>query len=258
MSVLWASGWLAWLPLMGLTGPTPQTTPTTSGASYLYQPAFCLDNTLRGPALAYDLQPGDICFAVNSHVVSKIGHHLSGAGLPNHSMIAFAFPDGRMGILEAGPHSRPAIEAMDALCHLASYEDTGDRVWVRRRTTSLTPEQSHCLTEFCLAQPGKRFATVRMVGQLTPFRARMPIRTAWVGKPNLNKHSFFCSELVLTSLVAAGVLDAEPLRPSATFPSDLFFGRSSNIFVARGLRQLECGWEPPARWSACPIHVDVK
>jgi hypothetical protein len=225
--------------------------------SYLYQPAFSLDKKLRCPAMPYDLQPGDICFAVNNHTFSKIGHHLSGAGLPNHSMIVFAQPDGRLAIAEAGPHSELKVAIIDALEHLQSYEDEGSRVWVRRRTTPLTPEQSACLTSFCTTLDERKFATVRLLGQLTPFRTRFPLRTAVLGKSNLERSNYFCSELVLNALIAAGALDAKDLRPAATFPSDLFYGHSSNFFVNRGVRHLNCEWAPPARWTGCPVHAQT-
>lgn len=226
-------------------------------SSYLYQPSFSLDKRLRCPATPYDLQPGDICFAVNNHTFSKIGHHLSGAGLPNHSMIVFERADGGMAIVEAGTHSELRIGVIDAIEHLESYENEGSRVWVRRRKTPLTPEQSACLTSFCTNLDERRFASLRLAGQLTPFRARGPVRTAFVGKCNFDRSNYFCSELVLNSLAAAGVLDADVLRPSATFPSDLFFSHSSNIFVNRGVKQLNCDWDPPARWTSCPVHAET-
>ncbi len=247
MSGLMMSGLLSWFFLSG--GP--------AHASFLYRPAFTLDKVLRCPLAPYDLQPGDICFAVNSHTVSKIGHHLSGAGLPNHSMIVFVHPEGHLAIVEAGPHSQLKIAVIDAYEHLQSYEDEGSRVWVRRRKTPLSPEQSACLTNFCLNLDERRFASLRLVGQLTPFRTRFPLRTAVVGKPDLDRSNYFCSELVLNALIAAGVLDPRLERPAASFPSDLFYGHSRNHWVNRGVRQINCEWEPPARWTGCPIHFDT-
>lgn len=222
--------------------------------SYLFEPAYVLDWELRGKAEPYWLQPGDICFAVNNHIMSRIGHRLSGAGLPNHSMIAFAHPDGRVWIMEAGPHSRLSLQAMEAYSHLQKYVDDGGRVWVRRRKTPLSPEQSAALTRFCLSQNGKIFPVVRLVGQLTPLRSRGLVRTAWMGKADLDQRTYFCSELVLNSLVAAGVLDPELYRPSATYPSDLFFSASRNPHVHRGVMLLDRDWDPPARWLGTIPH----
>jgi hypothetical protein len=216
--------------------------------SYLFDPAFELDRELRGQPCPYAIQPGDICFALNSHVMSRIGHFISGAGTPNHSMIAFQHPNGYVAILEAGPQSRLVLEVNEAYKHLGTYEAEGSRVWVRRRKSPLTPEQSAELTRFCMAQDGKNFPALRLAGQLTLFRSRTPVRGAYRGKPDLDQRTYFCSELVLNSLVAGGVLDPEPLRPSATYPSDLFFNSSRNRHVDRGIQQLMHDWDPPARW----------
>ena len=38
-------------------------------------------------------------------------------------------------------------------------------------------------------------------------------------------------------------------RPAATFPRDIFYGSSNNRFVDRSVRQFNCGWELPQRWT---------
>ncbi|MCS7046883.1 MAG: hypothetical protein NZO58_11050, partial [Gemmataceae bacterium] len=98
---------------------------------------------------------------------------------------------------------------------------------------------------------GKWFALQRLGLQLTPFRARGPLRTAWMGKPNPNRISYFCSELVAEACVYAGLLDPETTRPSATYPRDLFLDRSINPYINRHLK-LAPDWDPPARWSSSP------
>src|SRR5207249_11972675 len=128
-------------------------------------------------------------------------------------------------------------------------------IWVRRRIVPLTPEQSVALTDYAEEAAGRRFARGRMLLAMTPVRAKGPLRTAWIGGTDLNQVGFFCSEMVTTSLAAAGVLDPELARPSATFPRDLFFGTSRNHFVARGLKPLNDCWEAPARWTSCPSEV---
>jgi hypothetical protein len=127
----------------------------------------------------------------------------------------------------------------------------GDRVWIRRRCVPLTPEQSACLTAFAEAQDNKPFATLRLVGQLTPFRSRGPLRTWFVGKPHGHRENYFCAELVMESCVAAGLLDAATTRPAATYPRDIFFGRSINLYLDKHL-PLEPDWYPPARWTDFP------
>jgi hypothetical protein len=176
-----------------------------------------------------------------------------GYGLPTHSMIVFAMPDGRPAILEAAPHNTHLCRVLEAIPHLASYEDFPARVWVRRRTCPLTPEQSARLTEFCLSMEGRWFANGRLALQLTPLRPRGPIRTAFVGRPKgPNRSAYFCSELVTEACVYAGIMDAETTRPAATFPRDLFFGGSRNPYLVRHLGVMNSAWDPPARWTGRP------
>jgi hypothetical protein len=121
-------------------------------------------------------------------------------------------------------------------------------VWIRRRSVLLTPEQRARLTAFAEAQDGKRFAWVRLVGQLTPFRARGPVRTNFLGRPHGERSSYFCSELVLEACLVAGILDGDTVRPAATYPCDLFLDCSRNPYIDRTLK-LQCWWDPPARWT---------
>jgi len=218
--------------------------------SFLYQPAFRIDDALRLPAEPYVPQPGDIMLRLDNSRFWRVTHYLALAFDPNGSGIVFRRPDGTLAVLEAGPNDTRWVSTPDLLPHLREYADAG-RVWIRRRKVPLTPEQSRRLTEFAMAQDGKRFALIRLGGQLTPLRSRGPIRTYFLGKPRGDRASYFCSELVLEACVAAGLLDPERTRPAATYPRDLFFGRSLNLFIDRHL-DVNAWWCPPARWTYCP------
>lgn len=218
------------------------------GCSYLFPPAYCLDGVRRGPATPYLPQPGDIMLATDDNLFWMIAHNLAGTGHPHHSGIVFARPDGRLAILEAGPYDTLFVRTLDVMPHLRGYEQLGP-VWLRRRTVPLTPEQSAALTAFALAQDGKRFALIRLGGQLTPLRSRGPLRTWFLGKPRGDRRSYFCSECVLEACVAAGLLDPARTRPAATYPRDLFFDRSLNPYINRTLKLFPC-WDPPAQWSS--------
>src|SRR5262249_60562108 len=113
-------------------------------------------------------------------------------------------------------------------------------VWIRRRKTPLTEEQSAALTDFALRQEGKRFALVRLGGQLTPLRSRGPLRTRWLGKSSEDRRSYFCCELLMAACLAAGLVDPRTTRPAATYPRDVFFDRSRNLYINRHL-DLSCG-----------------
>ena len=217
--------------------------------SYLWRPVFKEDHLLRGPARPYVPQPGDIVLSADGSIFWKLMHNFAGTSHPTHSMIVFAMPDGKMGILEGGPHDTMKCRVLDTLPHMFSYEVEG-RVWVRARSCPLTPEQSAKLTEFALATNEREFAIRRLAGQLTIFRTRGPIRTAFVGKPHgINHESYFCSELVAEACVYAGLLDPLTTRPSATYPRDLFMDHSLNPYLNKHLK-LAPAWEPPARWTS--------
>jgi hypothetical protein len=218
--------------------------------SYLYRPAFNLDDDARAPAQPYVPQPGDIFLATDQALWARAGHWLAGGAGVHHSGIVFRRSDGRMGLVEAGPFNSVTVEIMDPIEHIKDHVRAGDKVWIRSRRVPLTAEQSAQLTAFVERQEGKPFAVARLLGQMTPFRSRGPLRTWFVGKPHGERDEYFCSELVVESCVAAGLMDAATARPAATYPRDLFFGRSFNLYLDKHLCLEE--WEPPARWVECP------
>ena len=233
---------------LGVSDPQPK--PVEIG-SYLYRPAFCEDFILREPATPYSPQPGDLMFSADGSTFWLLMHNLAGTSHPTHCGVVFQRPDGTIAILEAGPHDTLRIRTLDAIPHLASYEEEG-RVWLRRRAVPLTPEESARLTEFALAQDGKRFALGRLGQQLTPLRARGPIKTCFLGKPHgTERNSFYCAELAMETLVAAGLLDPATTRPAATYPRDFFMDHSPNPYLNKHLKLAPC-WDPPARWTSCP------
>jgi hypothetical protein len=220
---------------------------------FLCQPAYALDDERRGPSEPYYPQPGDIVMSTDRLITWQVLFNLALTGHPHHSGIVVARPDGRMALLEAGPHDTLYVRLLDVVPHCCSYDDEGE-VWVRRRRTPLTPEQSARLTAWALGQDGKRFALLRLGVQLTPFRSRGPLRTYFMGGPHGERCSYFCAELVMESCVTAGLLDPANTRPSATYPRDMFFDESVNWFNNTHLN-LSTAWFPPARWTRQPCPV---
>lgn len=218
--------------------------------SYLHDAVYCLDYEFHGKTRAYLPQPGDIMLATDKNFFWKVTHDMAFAFEPHNSAIVVARPDGSLGILEAGPNDTLWINTVDMLPHLREYEAKGP-VWIRRRKTPLTKEENEQLTDFAVKQEGKRFALFRLGVLLTPFRDRGPLRTYVMGKPNPNRCQYYCAELVVNAGVAAGVIDACTARPSATFPHDLFFDKSYNLYLSRHFN-LSDGWDPPARWVSTP------
>jgi hypothetical protein len=238
------------IALMLACGPLNAAEPPCS--SFLCQPAYCIDDLVRCPTQPYCPQPGDIFLATDQAVWAICGHWLAGGAGVHHSGIVFRRSDGQMGLIESGPFNSVQIEVMDPITHMHDHVCAGDKVWIRRRAVPLTEEQSCRLTAFLEEQAGKPFATWRLLGQVTLLRSRGPIRTCFVGKPHGCRDSYFCSELVTESCVAAGLLDPETTRPCATYPRDLFYDHSFNWYINAHLKLFPC-WDPPARWLECAV-----
>lgn len=242
----------SFIVLLGLSSILPAQERDCKIGSFLYEPSYCLDDVIRGKARTYLPQPGDVMLATDKNKFWKITHDLALAFEPHNSALVVASCNGQLTILEAGPNDTIWIRMLDMLPHLQEYADKGP-VWIRKRKTPATVEQSALLTEFGEKQKGKRFALGRLGLQLTPFRDRGPFRTKFMGGPHGDRASYFCSELVTETLVHAGLLPRETTRPSATYPHDLFYDHSHNRFIAKHI-PLVHEWDPPARW----LYYDVE
>ena len=215
---------------------------------YLYQSAYSLDAQPRLPAEAYSPQPGDLILGSNPNLIWSTAYLIAGTGGPGHSAIVVSLPDGSPAVLEAGTSDRAVVAVTPLQCWFRRYKG---KVWVRRRKTPLGEEESNRLTEFALLNDGKRYAALRLLAQLTPFRARGHFRTTYIGKPHGIRRRYYCTEIVLEALVYAGLLDRETTRPTATYPRDIFFDRSNIPHIDRHLG-LVCDWHVPAFWTWCP------
>lgn len=243
---------VSWLPLLLCVSGSPAACPgQATPVGRLCQPAYAADGVCRPPAVPYEPQPGDLFIFNSSQLLWKGSFCLALSGPPTHTAIVVGTPDGQMCLLEAGIGFVLSVELSPIRPRLAEYHG---QVYVRRRKIPLSAAESAQLTEFALAVHKKRVSPLRFIAQVTPLRARGPLRTPCVGKPRGVQQGYICSELVVEACVAAGLLDAETARPRATYPRDLFFDHSSNWYLNRHLN-LSCGWYPPALWTdeeMCP------
>src|SRR5207237_4181213 len=118
---------------------------------YLHAPAYELDDALRDPAEPFTPQPGDIFLSTTRPFVAIAGHRLALTGPPHHSGILVALPDGRVALLESGPFNGLWVGIVDLTYALQEHERRGEKLWIRRRKTPLTPEQSAELTRWAMA-----------------------------------------------------------------------------------------------------------
>jgi hypothetical protein len=221
--------------------------PAVDPFGFLYQPSHDLHKPALLPARAYEPQAGDVLLMSNSNMAWELAYKLALTGKPGHSSIVIRMPDGRPGILEAGIGETLWTKFVPAEERLHDYPGT---IWIRRRSVPLTECQDSKLTEFALLATGHRYDICGFARQLTPFRSRGPIRTYFMGKPRGPGQKYFCAEAVLEGLVHACVLDSETTRPSATYPRDMFFDESPNLYISKH-PPLACGWEKPALWTPC-------
>ncbi len=215
---------------------------------YLDQPAYSIDKERRGPSSRYVPQPGDVLLMSNPNLAWSVAYFISGTGAPGHSALVARMEDGKLGLVEAGFNDQPFVKFTSLEDRLREYPGT---IWVRQRKAPITYEQSRSLTQYGQTIDGKRYGVLRLLGQLTPFRARGPIRTRFIGKPKGIRSSYICSEAVLEGLVMAGLLDAETTRPSSTYPRDMFFDKSLNPYIDSHV-PLADDWEVPALWRPDP------
>jgi hypothetical protein len=178
----------------------------------------------------------------------SIMYAIAMTGPPGHSGLIVRMSDGQIGVLEAGYDDKPWTHTVSLERRFGEYKGT---IWVRQRKTPLTDEQSRALTAFAEEIEGHRFALGRLILQMTQIRTRGPLRTFVLGKPKGSREKLVCSEAALEGLIHAGVIDGKTVRPSATYPRDLFFDRSSNPYINRH-PPFACDWEVPALWQRCP------
>ncbi len=219
--------------------------PAEAPYGYLYQPAFDIEPLVRMPATLYLPQPGDIVLMSDTNRLWTLMYRLGFTGKPGHAGMVVLMPDGQLGFLEAGYDDSPWTRVTPLDFRLNHYPGT---VWVRPRCTPLTVEQNQRLTEFAMAMDNTRYAVARFMLQTTQFKTRGPLRTFFLGRPRGISDRMYCGEAIIEGLVYAGVIDGRTARPRATYPQDLFYDESRNIYINRH-PPLAGGWAPPSLWT---------
>jgi hypothetical protein len=242
---------LALAPSIDPTGPKrypPTYVPAEAPYGYLYQPSRDVHPIPRFPISNYTPQPGDVLLLSDTNKFWTIMFRFALTGKPGHNLLVVEMPDGRLGTFEAGYGDTLWSRVTPLDYRINSYHGY---IWIRPRSEPLTLEQNQRLTEFAMTANGTHYALAGYIGQLTPFRARGPFRTAVMGKPTGIGRRYYCSQAVLEALVYAGAVDAHTSRPRATYPQDLFYDRSRNRYIDRH-PPLAAGWEAPSLWTPLP------
>lgn len=206
---------------------------------WLAPPTLCPQEASATPE-PYLPQPGDIVLFSHDRLRSRFVYALARTGKPYHAGIVVRLPDGRFAILEAGPYDYVHVYLMDLLPRLRTHEGV---LWVRRLRVPLSPSASARLTSFALVQTGKRFALFRVILQATPFRAHGAFHSRLFGSARIDRHGWFCSELVVAALAVAGRIDPHFMKPNTVYPRDLFRDEPFDLKPC---------WEAPRRWMCAP------
>jgi hypothetical protein len=216
-------------------------------ASYLITTTRGPDGQLHRHADPYLPQPGDIIFFDVHNLFWITVLHWVKSEPPDHAGIVVRLPDGRMALLEAAPDDGKryylGVYLMELLPRLYAYGPTHNpaaQIYIRRLRTPLTREQSDRLTDFAIAQEGKRYALLRVMFELTPLRCHGAVGRRLFGKTDLNRRSWICSELAVAGGTVAGFFDPELHPANAMYPVDLLDDR---LFDLSGILY------PPVIWS---------
>jgi hypothetical protein len=230
----------------------PVYVPAEAPAGYLYQPAIDLHPIAREPAVKYCPKAGDLLLLSDPDTLFNMLYVFARNGKPGHCAVVVTMPDGHPGVLESGFSFTPwtRITPLDYWINLYA-----GHVWVRQRETPLAPEQDRRLTEFAVMAEGGGYDVRKFAMQLTLFRSRNPIVTRFAGKPVGPGHDYICVQIVVESLVYAGLVDARTARPEATYAQDMFYDRSRNPYIDRHPPLAGRGWGEPQLWTAIPGTV---
>jgi len=188
---------------------------------------------------AYRPQPGDIVISDDFNRFYHLALKFADTAPPTHASIVFASADGKPMLLDlTGPHLLTSkVMLLDVDARFQSYPGV---IQVRRLRQPLTPEQSRELTEFALAQQGKRFAIGRIALMGTPFSARNGLRNTLFGHTYLNRNRWFCSELVIAACAKASLIDPRACCGNAIYPRDLAVDQHLDLSLL---------YHPPLTWT---------
>src|SRR5262249_22915596 len=218
---------------------------TPPEGSFLLVPAGCADGRVFVQPISYEPHEGDLVLFDDHSKNWRALYHYVGSDVPDHSGMVIKLPDGRPALLESGPDDGKLcglqVAILEAYSRLHQCPST---MYVRRLRCPLTPAQSKALTDFALAQSGKRYALGRLLLQATPCRCRGGLRAQFFGHTYMDRDAWLCSELVVAAGTAAGLFDPHVHFANRIYPLDLFDERTYPDLIDR--------WWPVAVWSPAP------
>jgi hypothetical protein len=202
------------------------------------------------PAAVFAPQEGDLIFFTKDTKIYTILYPLVRSFHPFHSGIIVRRVTGELAVLEDGGEGHRTATLQPALDRMQNeYQNGKARIWVRKRLTPLTLEQSRALTAFAEGQFGRTFASTGALAKLAiPGR---PMARSYPDQP-----TWFCSEIVAQAMVSAALFPADRVRPQAVTPYDLMRDRRGvylgDFWSGMFIYSPTLSPPPPGPWLARP------
>lgn len=165
----------------------------------------------------YFPREGDVLFFDDMSKIWEKLYALGGTTPPFHTGIMMKKPDGTFAVLESGPDDTLHVFILEACERLHTFKGI---LQVRRCKKVLSPEESACLTNFALAQEGKRYAMWRLLLQGTPCRLRNGLTEKYIAKTRFDRCRWLCTEIVVAAGTLVGLFD-ETVKADVCYPLDI-------------------------------------
>jgi len=172
----------------------------------------------RQRSTTYVPHEGDMVFFNDHSVKWGILYKIVGSDAPYHVGLIFKKPDGVCAIAEAGPNDTLTCRVLELSPRLHGWEHT---LLIRRCKKTLNAEQSTEMTNWAMAQDGKRYALGRLLLQATPVRCRGPLRRGYFGATYTDRDAYLCAELVIAGGTVGGIFDPQVHKANTIYPRDV-------------------------------------
>jgi len=165
----------------------------------------------------YCPREGDVLFFDDMSKIWEKLFALAGTTPPFHTGIVIKKPDGSFHVLESGPDDTLHVFILEARERLHNFKGV---LQVRRCKKILCPEESATLTNFALAQEGKRYAMWRLLLQGTPCRLRNGLTERYIATTKLDRKRWLCTEIVVAAGTLIGTFDST-VKANVCYPLDM-------------------------------------
>jgi hypothetical protein len=223
--------------------------------SYLVQHVMNEDGKFASRTIAYEPKAGDLIFFNNHKPHWVVLYKVVGSDAPYHSALIFRKSNGEFCTVEAGPDDTAWCRVLPLEARMREFKGM---IHIRRVKKQIAPESEKALEDFALKLDGKRYAWIRVLLQLTPFRCRTPIRRELFGATYTDRTTYMCAELAVAGGTIAGLFDPRKHPGNAIYPRDIlhddFFDISAKYHEAELWTPFPLP-EPPRATFGTPVSA---